>query len=81
MLDHSFTLQAIMDLKGSVASFGTKVDRLIEDVGKQGDKIDTVRNQISFVKGAMWVICGLLAIAVTGAVIYLRADPGSWDSR
>src|SRR5207253_10278462 len=57
MLDHSFTLQAVMDLKGTVSSLGTKVDRLIDDVGKQGDKIDTIRNQISFVKGR----CGLSA--------------------
>ena len=47
MLDHSFTLQAIMDLKGTVASLGTKVDRLITDVGKQGEKIEAVHHQIS----------------------------------
>ena len=72
MLDHSFTLQAIMDLKGTVASYGTKIDRLIEDVGKNGDKLDTVRNQISFVKGAMWVIGGLLVLVLAGITIYLR---------
>lgn len=72
MMDHSFTLQAIMDLKGTVSSLGTKVDRLIDDVAKQSDKLDTIRNQISFVKGAMWVIGGLLAIGMAGVVIYLR---------
>ena len=72
MLDHSFTLQAIIDLKGAVSSLTTKVDRLIDDVGKQGDKIDTVRNQTSFVRGAMWVIGGLMALAMAGTVLYLR---------
>jgi hypothetical protein len=72
MTDHSFTLQAVMDLKGTVASLATKVDRLIEDVGKQGDKIDTVQHQISFVRGAVWVIGGLLAIALAAAAIYVR---------
>src|SRR5216684_900687 len=72
MLDHSFTLQAIMDLKGTVASYGTKIDRLIDDVGKHGEKLDIVRNQISFVRGALWVIGGLLVIAMAGITIYLR---------
>jgi hypothetical protein len=72
MLDHSFTLQAIMDLKGTVSSLTTKVDRLIDDVGKQGGKIDTVQHQVSFVRGATWVIGGLLAIALAAAAIYVR---------
>jgi hypothetical protein len=50
----------------------TKVDRLIDDVGKQGEKIDTVRNQISFVRGAVWVIGGLLALVMVGVAIYVR---------
>src|SRR5437588_11890171 len=75
MLDHSFTLQAVMDLKGTVSSLGTKVDRLIDDVGKQGYKIDTIRNQISFVKGALWVIGGLLALVMAGLVLYARFAP------
>jgi len=75
MLDHSFTLQAVLDLKAAVSSLGTKVDRLIEDVGKHGDKIDTIRNQISFVKGATWVIGGLLAILIAAAAIYVRLQP------
>src|ERR1700747_875201 len=71
MMDHSFTLQAIMDLKGTVSSLATKVDRLIEDVGKQGPKIDAVQHQISFVRGAIWVIGGLLGIALAAAAIYV----------
>jgi hypothetical protein len=72
MMDHSFTLQAIMDLKGSVATLATKVDRLIEDVAKQGGKLDAVQHQISFVRGAMWVIGGLLGIALATVAVYVR---------
>lgn len=56
MLDHSFTLQAVMELQKSVAELAAKADRLISDVSKQSEKIEGVRDQISFVKGAMWVI-------------------------
>jgi len=74
MVDHSFTLQAVLDLKGAVSSLGTKVDRLIEDASKHGEKIDTIRNQISFVRGATWVIGGLLAILIALATIYVRSQ-------
>lgn len=49
-----------------------KVDRLIQDVEGQGAKIDAVRHQISFVRGALWVIGGVIAIAVAVITIYLR---------
>jgi hypothetical protein len=50
-----------------------KVDRLIHDVDKQGTKIDAVQHQISFVKGALWVVGGLIAIAATVITLYLRS--------
>jgi hypothetical protein len=71
MMDHSFTLQAIMDLKGAVDSVGTKIDRLIGDVSNRGDKIDAVQHQLSSVKDAVWVIGGLLA-AIAATSIYIR---------
>jgi len=72
MMDHSFTLQAIMELTRSVATLAAKVDRVVEDVGKLSEKIDTVRNQISFVRGAIWVLSALMAIAIAGAALYVR---------
>jgi predicted amino acid-binding ACT domain protein len=74
MLDHSFTLQAVMELQKSVSELATKTDRLIKDVEAQGAKIDVVRQQISFVKGAMWVIGTLVALASIVAA-YLRFMP------
>lgn len=66
MLDHSFTLQAVMELQKSVAELGAKTDRLISDVEGHGKKIDEVRHQISFVKGALWII-GALVLVLSGA--------------
>ena len=75
MLDHSFTLQAVMELQKSVVELATKTDRLIKDVEGQGTKIDAMRQQISFVKGAVWVIGGLIALAGVAVVAYLRIMP------
>ena len=52
-----------------------KVDRLIDDVQSHGAKIDAVRHQISFVRGAMWVIGGIVTIAVVVGGWYLRGLP------
>jgi hypothetical protein len=62
MVDHSFTLQAVMEVQKLVAEVGVKTDRLIKDVEAHGGKIDSVRDQISFVKGALWVIGALVVI-------------------
>jgi hypothetical protein len=75
MLDHSFTLQAVMELQKSVVELATKTDRLIKDVEGQGTKIDGVRHQISFVKGALWVVGGILVLILSAVGIYLRFAP------
>jgi hypothetical protein len=72
MVDHSFTLQAVMELQKSVAELAIKTDRLIKDVEGQGTKIDAVRHQISFVKGAIWVIGAIVALAITAITVYPR---------
>jgi hypothetical protein len=53
----------------------SKVDRLIDDVRSHGQKIDGVRHQISFVRGAMWVIGALIALVIALGTWYLRAQP------
>jgi hypothetical protein len=47
-----------------IAKLTTKVERLIEDVNGHGDKIDALRHQVTFVKGAMWVIGGIMTLVV-----------------
>jgi len=55
-----------------IGKLTAKVDRLIDDVDKHGDKIDGVRHQVSFVKGAVWVFGGLLTIAGVLITIFMR---------
>jgi uncharacterized protein YoxC len=69
-------LYATSDIRFVMIELGklsVKVDRLIQDVEGQGAKIDAVRHQISFVKGALWVIGGVIAIAVAVITVYLRS--------
>jgi hypothetical protein len=75
MADYSFTLQAVMKLHKLVAEVGTKTDRLITDVASHSTKLDTVSHQISFVKGAMWVIGALVALAITLGTVYYHTIP------
>lgn len=70
MIDHSFTLQAVMELQKSVAELAAKTDRLIKDVGEQGTKISGIQSTIGFVRGAAWVI-GLLVAAAWAAGLYV----------
>jgi len=69
---HDFTLQAIMELQKTVGGLCKEVERMALDIRSHGDKIDIVRQQISFVKGALWVIGGLVTLAIVGAGVYLR---------
>jgi hypothetical protein len=51
---------------------GTKVDRLIEDVKDHGGKIDGLRHQVSFVRGALYVIAGVIVILGIAAGWYFN---------
>lgn len=60
-----------MEMQKSVSEIGAKTDRLITDVGKQNEKIDAVRGQINFFRGAAWIIGGMLtAVLAIGVAIY-----------
>jgi len=48
-------------------ALSAQVERLIEDVASHGGKIDDVRHQITFVRGAMYVVGALLALLVVVA--------------
>ncbi len=66
-------LYATSDIRFVMLKLGelmTKVDALIGKVDKQGDKIDSLEHKVTFVKGAMWVIGGLLAILSVAVVWY-----------
>jgi hypothetical protein len=60
-----------------VGKLTANVDRLIDDVKSQGGKLDEIRHQISFLKGAIWVGGGAVAVAITIAGFFLSAK---WDA-
>jgi hypothetical protein len=70
--DHNFMLQTMIELQRSFTKVETKVDRLIQDVGVHGDKIDGVRGKINFVQGAAWAIGGLLVVAISLAAVLIK---------
>jgi hypothetical protein len=72
---HDFTLQAVMEMQRTLGEISSKVDRVVADVKSHGDKLDTIRSQISFVKGALWVLGSMMAVAIAGITIYLRYLP------
>lgn len=53
-----------MELQKSVGQLVAKVDRLGDDTKTHGTKIDEIRHQVSFVKGAMWVAGATLAFLI-----------------
>jgi hypothetical protein len=72
--DHSFTLQAILQMQTTLGGLSTKVERLISDVAGAGTKLDTVCHQVTFVKGALWVIGGVIALAGILVGLYLHGN-------
>ena len=54
-----------------IGKLGSKVDRLIDDVKSSSDRLDAVRHQITFVKGAMWVLGAVVTIITVGALWYV----------
>jgi hypothetical protein len=58
--DHSWSLQIMLDLKGSVGELKEAIRTLQKDSEKQGDKLNTVSHQI-YAAGAVLVI--VIAIA------------------
>ena len=75
MIDHSFTLQAIMELQKSLSEIAAKTDRLIANVEKHSVKLDAVRHQITFVRGEVWVFGAMITLLLAVAALYLRMPP------
>lgn len=66
-------LHATSDIRFVMVSIGeltTKVDALVKAVDSHGDKLDELRLKVSFVKGAIWVLGGLLAVLILAATWY-----------
>lgn len=75
-LDHSFTLQMMIDVQKSVATLTERTDTLTKLIGEQSNKIDKLRTDSAFVKGACWVIGFLLAGLWAVAMVYISKAIG-----
>jgi hypothetical protein len=53
-----------------IGELTTKVDSLMKSVDSHGTKIDDLRDKVTFVKGAVWVLTGLFAILGVAAIWY-----------
>lgn len=51
-----------MDIQRSVGELSAKIDRLIKDSEQTGRQLDEVRHQVTFVRGAIFVVAALAAV-------------------
>lgn len=68
MLDHSFTLQAVMELQKSVGELTVKVDRLIQDVGGHGTELRGITQKINLFLGGAAVVGVIAGVMLTIAL-------------
>lgn len=59
-LSHDY--QFALDIQKSIGAIGAKLDRVIDDVAKQGEKLDDLRHKVSFVRGTIFVLGALVAV-------------------
>lgn len=60
-----------------IGKLNANVERLIADVKSQGDKLDNVRHQVTFTKGAVWAAAAVIAAVVAVASFVLSSK---WDA-
>ena len=60
-----------------IGKLSANVDRLIADVSAQGEKIDELRHQATFVKGGLYVGIPLISIFIAAATFFLSSK---WDA-
>lgn len=78
--DHSWTLQAVMEMQKSVGILGEKVDRLSSDISGLdskmngfGEKLDKVKHWQAVVSG------GAIVVAAVAAIIWSVITFVPWD--
>lgn len=73
-------LYATSDIRFVMLEIGkltAKVDRLVDDVGSHGDKIDDLKHQSSFVKGVVAASTAFLTLIIGLATFFLSQK---WDA-
>jgi hypothetical protein len=60
-----------------IGKLTANVDRLIEDVKSHGGKLDDIKHNVSFVRGAVWASAGLIAALIAVVSFFLSSK---WDA-
>lgn len=76
---HDHTLQAVIEMRRSVGELSAKVERLIDDVGKQGEKVADLRDKFNVFKGVWMVIAffGIFIVPVATWFLNRSFPPGA----
>lgn len=67
-------LYPVMDARFVLVEIGkltSKVDRLISDVADLSTAVEGVQRKVAFVRGAFWVISGIVAVVGAGLTLVL----------
>lgn len=47
-----------------IGKLSSNVERLLAEVKAMGDKVDNLRHQVTFVRGTLYVLIGVMAVGV-----------------
>lgn len=76
LLDHSFTLQAVMEMQKTLGQLTQAVETLTQESKKNSDKIDKITLQIHGAKIAVYVIAGVLSLVFAFTAFLIN----KWES-
>ncbi|MBU4233509.1 MAG: hypothetical protein KJ822_17770 [Proteobacteria bacterium] len=68
--EHSFTLQAIMEIQKSIGKLTQAVETLTEDSKKNGVKLDDISHKVYAAQVTIKVVGGILSV-ISGVVLVL----------
>lgn len=57
--EHSFTLQAVMEIQKAVGQLTARIDELVKKADRQGDKLDSISHQI-YAAWAILIVFGII---------------------
>lgn len=78
--DHSWTLQAVMDLNKTVGVLGEKIDRLAGDINSQNSKIEEFSKKIDKISHWQSLVTGGAIVAATcAAIVWAFISFIPWD--
>lgn len=75
--DHSFTLQAIMEMQKTLGGLTQAVNTLTEESKKSRDKLDEISHNVFAAKKVMWVVGTILSFLAGSAIFILNKI---WDT-